>query len=65
MPKPEVIYDLRGSDGTFAAHVRCPGCGLVLAVDFEQYRGEVSMDCPDCEYHETHCFLEKDEQLPF
>jgi hypothetical protein len=64
MPKPKVIYDLRGGDGPFDAHVECPGCGLVLGIDAEQYAGQVSMDCPDCDYHETHSFLD-DEELPF
>ena len=64
MPKPEVIYDLRGSDGPFEAHVKSPGCGLVLGIDTEQYAGQVSMDCPDCDYHETHSFID-DKELPF
>jgi hypothetical protein len=38
--------------------------GLVLGIDAEQYRGEASMDCPNCDYHETHCFLD-DKELPF
>ena len=48
--EPTIIYDL-GKDG---AYIRCPSCGVVGQIDSEQLRGEVSIDCPDCEYHETH-----------
>lgn len=32
----------------------CPGCGLRAHIDRDQYEGRVSVDCPDCDYHETH-----------
>lgn len=38
----------------FRAWGTCPVCGLRARLDGEQYRGEVSVDCPECEYHETH-----------
>lgn len=31
----------------------CPGCGLRADVDEDQIRGQVSIDCPECDYHET------------
>lgn len=34
--------------------VQCPRCGLVAQVDEDQWHGRVSIDCPDCPYHETH-----------
>lgn len=50
--KPEVIWEL--ADNTRRALVECPGCGERMFVDNDQYHGKVSMDCPECEYHETH-----------
>jgi len=32
----------------------CPGCGLRARMDEDQYAGRVSVDCPECAYHETH-----------
>ena len=49
MPKAEIVYDL--GDHAF---VNCPGCGETLETDEDQYRGDVSLDCPECDYHETH-----------
>lgn len=34
--------------------VECPGCKVYLEADDDQIQGKVSMDCPLCEYHETH-----------
>lgn len=31
----------------------CPGCGLVGEVDLDQVQGKVSIDCPECDFHET------------
>lgn len=39
----------------------CPGCGARGEIDLEQYRGEVSVDCPVCDYHETHDHREKSD----
>lgn len=32
--------------------IKCPGCGLEARIDQDQYEGKVSIDCPNCEYHE-------------
>lgn len=40
----------------------CPGCGLVAFLDEEQLRGEVSVDCPNCGYHETHDHREEENR---
>lgn len=32
----------------------CPRCGLRGRIDEDQYKGEVSVDCPGCPYHATH-----------
>ena len=31
----------------------CPGCGLRADIDDDQLHGRVSIDCPECDYHET------------
>lgn len=36
----------------------CPSCGLRAQLDRDQMRGKVSVDCPQCEYHETHDHLD-------
>lgn len=56
MSAPEIVYDLREGPGDVAARVQCPECDLVGAIDYEQFAGAVSIDCPneDCSYHETH-----------
>ncbi len=52
---PKIVYLIGDHrvicDGAF---VKCPGCGLVARVDQEQFEGKVSIDCPECPYHETH-----------
>lgn len=36
------------------AWATCPSCACRMKLDGDQYRGEVSVDCPECEYHETY-----------
>ena len=31
----------------------CLGCGLCADIDADQLEGRVSIDCPECEFHET------------
>ena len=57
MPRPEVIrgpFVLDLEDGHW--RIRCPGCGTEGTIDYEQYTGRVSIQCPTegCGYHETH-----------
>ena len=35
------------------AYVRCPECGRNGWIDADQWCGATSIDCPNCEYHET------------
>lgn len=53
MEKPELIYG-PFPDKKDTAFVRCPGCQETLWINQDQYEGKVSMDCPECDYHETH-----------
>lgn len=39
-------------DDTYMA--TCPNCGTRGRIDRDQYEGKVSVDCPECPYHETH-----------
>jgi len=32
---------------------QCPGCGVKAMIDEDQYRGKVSLLCPECGFHET------------
>lgn len=34
--------------------IRCPECGLEARADGDMIHGRVSIDCPECPYHETH-----------
>ena len=40
-------------DGSSVVYLCCPGCGLEATLDDDQLHGRVSVDCPECEYHET------------
>ena len=31
----------------------CPGCGLTATIDQDQYEGKVSIQCSECDFHET------------
>lgn len=57
MPRPTVLkgpFLLDQEAGHY--RIRCPGCGTEGTIDFEQYTGRVSIQCPTegCGYHETH-----------
>lgn len=41
-------------DGVQVRQARCPGCDTWADVDEDQWHGRVSMDCVECDYHETH-----------
>lgn len=47
-----------GPGGKWFAFATCPGCGTRAALDEDQARGRVSMDCTVCDYHETHDLTE-------
>ncbi len=50
-------------DGKPAVKLRCPKCGVWAYMDDDQYHGKVSVDCSNCDYHETHNFKKgKDEE---
>lgn len=36
--------------------LRCPGCQSWAFIDDDQLHGRVSVDCPNCTFHETHDF---------
>ena len=55
-------YHARGAGHQFAAIgatdesfplFRCPGCKHVGDIDDDQFHGRVSIDCTNCDYHET------------
>lgn len=59
MPKPTEVKGpmkhIPVSGGIYLTWwVTCPGCELEAMVDREQLKGEVSIDCPHCDYHEAH-----------
>ena len=49
MAKPEIVARTNPPNPTL---IRCPDCGLVGAIDQEQFEGKVSMVCK-CGWHET------------
>ena len=50
-PKGRIWMVLRDDQPVW--YLCCPGCGLQAEVDDDQLHGRVSIDCPDCAYHET------------
>jgi Zn finger protein HypA/HybF involved in hydrogenase expression len=49
-----IVLSESPSDPDERALVQCPDCGGIGSVDEDQHEGRVSIDCPKCEYHETH-----------
>lgn len=45
--------DVIGTNAESFPLFRCPTCGVVGEIDEDQYRGRVSIECPECTYHET------------
>ena len=43
-------------DGKPAIKFQCPNCNVWAYLDDDQYNGRVSVDCSNCDYHETHNF---------
>ncbi len=54
MAAPDVVPGYRTGDRNQSVLIVCPECGRTGWIDGEQYRGQVSIDCPECDYHETH-----------
>lgn len=52
MTRPETR--IRNREGNEVRQAKCPGCGMWGDVDDDQWHGRVSLDCPECPYHETH-----------
>lgn len=40
------------------AVVRCPDCKGAGPIDLDQWEGKVSIQCDNCNYHETHNMTE-------
>lgn len=41
-------------DGKEVIKVQCPNCKVWAIADDDMLFGKVSMNCPECYYHETH-----------
>lgn len=41
-------------DGEQQRKIKCPDCGIWGLIDDDQWHGRVSVNCPNCDYHETH-----------
>ena len=40
-------------DGLDVSTLVCPGCGVRGDLDDDQFHGTISVQCPDCGWHET------------
>lgn len=47
------VYGAVVRDGEPQVQFKCPGCQQWGDIDNDQFHGQVSIDCPNCEYHET------------
>lgn len=47
------IYGKVLRDGQGQRQMKCPGCQQWADIDEDQFFGNVSIDCPNCDYHET------------
>lgn len=41
------------SEGVVVVQLRCPGCNQWGTIDDDQYHGRVSVEHPECGYHDT------------
>lgn len=41
------------TDGKPSIKFKCPGCDEWGNIDNDQFHGNVSIDCVDCEFHDT------------
>lgn len=46
-------------DGLPVWKLQCPKCGMWGDVDDDQLHGRVSVDCPQCDFHETRDWLKE------
>lgn len=51
--------DIGTTDESFPLF-RCPGCKQVGDIDDDEFHGRVSIDCTNCEYHETKDWSESE-----
>ncbi len=51
--RPGEVRVTRALPGMLRPCLCCPGCGSIATIDDDQFRGRVSVDCSECEYHET------------
>lgn len=51
----DVNYEMKRTvlDGNKEWKMKCPGCEAWGFIDDDQYHGRVSIDCLECDYHET------------
>ena len=57
LPRKEVMRPITRAirrDALLVRQAQCPGCGIWADVDEDQWSGRVSLDCTECDYHETH-----------
>lgn len=47
------FIDIVTLDGEYAYKLECPNCCEAGFIDEDQFKGNVSIDCPECEFHET------------
>lgn len=52
---PEMLVDHGSGHPEIRALIECPECGIYGEIDHEQFRGEVSIECPKdgCSFHQT------------
>lgn len=63
MTQPEYVPPFHTTDPEFWALVTCPGCDSNFWATKEQVGGQVSFDCPKCDFHETHDISEQGKHL--
>ena len=54
MVRPDNVQKLINATDVAHAVGDCPVCALHAILDIDQFHGRVSIQCPNCDYHETH-----------
>lgn len=62
MPAPELVHSGYGGgyQDRYRMLIKCPTCGRIGWISQAQYEGQESIDCPECDYEETHDLSEED-----
>lgn len=61
MSRPNNVQKLINASDEVYAVGNCPICTTFASLDIDQFHGRVSIQCENCDYHETHDLSKKED----